>query len=682
MNQSHVLVNSTTSPVTTPSREECLALAHDLNKLDTFYNSLGGILGYQLKSLNLISGENKSINEDTEYLMPTFLDLSKDGDDVREAVISGINAVPHLAEVYALGGSGDRLGLQCPESGDQLPSAMLPYCGRSMLDSMIRDLQARESLYFKLTGCQCTTPIVIMTSDAKDNDQRIKTMLASMDWYGRGKDSFFLFKQPLVPLIDTKTGNWLVSTPGKIVSRPGGHGVIWKLMLDEGVFDWLERKHVKACVVRQVSNPLAATDTTLFGLSGFGFSKNKSMGFASCERVVGASEGMNVIQHKTIKNDKDVHEYGITNIEYTEFERLGLVDVAIGRSSSKSCFPANTNILYVSLSTACKAVEKVIQNGGFGACLPGLIFNTKKSVTYRDEISGEMKECVAGRMECMMQNLADSLVDSFDSTISHSDHDLSTFMVCNTRRKVTSSAKKKYVPGGSIRQTPEGSFWDLMLNARDILTQCGMKLPKTVSLKEYLARGPGLIFLFNPSLGPLWSTIKQKIQNGSMSFGSELVLEIGEVKIESLSLSGSLFIISDNISGHLEAQSAAKTNDYSGNSSRLLYSSHVGRVELKNVRVKNKGIDWSYDGNVYWKHEVSRKELCLIHLNGCSEFEARDVTLTGNLNFNVPDGHRLELFNDSSNEDGFNTKLTKIESPTWRWEYKTSGNDVVLNYLQ
>jgi len=55
-----------------------------------------------------------------------------------------------------------------------------------------------------------------MTSDAKDNDARIREMLESNDWYGRGRDSFFLFKQPLVPLIDIETGLWLSSAPGEV----------------------------------------------------------------------------------------------------------------------------------------------------------------------------------------------------------------------------------------------------------------------------------------------------------------------------------------------------------------------------------------------------------------------------------------------------------------------------------
>ena len=311
--------------------------------------------------------------------------------------------------------------------------------------------------------------------------------------------------------------------------RPGGHGVIWKLMWDEGVFEWLKKRNRRAAIVRQVSNPMASTDATLFGLSGMGLSQNKAMGFASCERVVGASEGMNVVQHQRLAENGTltsrasgphptdlsvasgtgvVHAYGITNIEYTEFERVGLTDVAVHHNSSTSCFPANTNILYVALDTAKKAIEESIQVDGFGACLPGLflnmrfltvdieqmcmaglIFNTKKRVSYRDEMTGETKECLAGRMECMMQNLADSLVDRVHSKIdseSMTADSLSTFMVSNTRRKVTSSAKKKYKPGGSIRQTPEGSFWDLLHNAQDILHQCGMHVPEVSQYMPFM----------------------------------------------------------------------------------------------------------------------------------------------------------------------------------------------------
>jgi hypothetical protein len=39
--------------------------------------------------------------------------------------------------------------------------------------------------------------------------------------------------------------------------KPGGHGAIWKLMVDEGVFTWLRKTHGRtAAVVRQIRSVL------------------------------------------------------------------------------------------------------------------------------------------------------------------------------------------------------------------------------------------------------------------------------------------------------------------------------------------------------------------------------------------------------------------------------------------
>lgn len=74
LDQSHVLVNMTASPVSIPSRNMCLALAHDLLKLNKVYNSLGRIQSYRWKALDLLTNAEDSTNKDIEYLMQTFLD--------------------------------------------------------------------------------------------------------------------------------------------------------------------------------------------------------------------------------------------------------------------------------------------------------------------------------------------------------------------------------------------------------------------------------------------------------------------------------------------------------------------------------------------------------------------------------------------------------------------------------
>ena len=167
-----------------------------LARVEDFYDSIGGLVGYQAQCLELIgqqqaegvracaasSGDSLSLSssEDwppgmlaaataggpsgdagrsaagpppqhqpattTEFLVPAGLDLAspEQAGEAAAAVAAGIAALPHLAEVYPLGGAGDRLGLRCDVSGEALPTAVLQYCGRSLLENLVRDLQVRQ----------------------------------------------------------------------------------------------------------------------------------------------------------------------------------------------------------------------------------------------------------------------------------------------------------------------------------------------------------------------------------------------------------------------------------------------------------------------------------------------------------------------------------------------------------
>ena len=61
-----------------------------------------------------------------------------------------------------------------------------------------------------------------------------------------------LFQQPLVPMVSGADGRWLLTGPLQPLMKPGGHGVIWKLMLDSGVFGWLGAQGRSAAIVRQI----------------------------------------------------------------------------------------------------------------------------------------------------------------------------------------------------------------------------------------------------------------------------------------------------------------------------------------------------------------------------------------------------------------------------------------------
>lgn len=129
-----------------------------------------------------------------------------------------------------------------------------------------------------------------------------------------------------------------------------------------------------AATIRQISNPMAATDCTLLALAGTGHPSRRAFGFASCNRAVGASEGMNVLQRRRRAQSaagsgqaRVQYEYGVTNVEYTEFTRLGIEDKA-AEGGAESAFPANTNILYVGAFPACGSVQPLLLVFAFQVC--------------------------------------------------------------------------------------------------------------------------------------------------------------------------------------------------------------------------------------------------------------------------------------------------------------------------
>ena len=63
--------------------------------------------------------------------------------------------------------------------------------------------------------------------------------------------SFVNFR-PLVPAVSAEDGQWLVTRPFIPVCKPGGHGVIWKLAYDKGIFQWFRDHGRKGATVWQV----------------------------------------------------------------------------------------------------------------------------------------------------------------------------------------------------------------------------------------------------------------------------------------------------------------------------------------------------------------------------------------------------------------------------------------------
>ncbi|KAH9767199.1 UTP--glucose-1-phosphate uridylyltransferase 3 [Citrus sinensis] len=600
----------------------------DLNKLlktlaeiEQFYDCVGGIIGYQVEVLELLAQskferkttKSQHVHESMEcqFLeihVPSGLDLSQNTEYAAQAALWGIEGLPELGEIYPLGGSADRLGLVDHETGECLPAAMLPYCGRTLLEGLIRDLQ-------------CITPVAIMTSSAKNNHERITSLCERLRWFGRGQSSFQLFEQPLVPAVDAEDGQWLVMRPFAPVCKPGGHGAIWKLAHDKGIFKWFHDNGRKGATVRQVSNVVAATDLTLLALAG------------------------------------------------------------IGLHHGKADFPANTNILYVDLASAELVGSSENERSLPGMVLntkKPIVYMDNFGDTHSKCLCLFACSVPGGRLECTMQNIADNFLNTYSSRCYKGvEDDLDTFMVYNERRRVTSSAKKKRKHADmSLHQTPEGSFLDILRNAYDILSQCDIKLPEIEGNDKYIDDGPPYLILLHPALGLLWEVTRQKFKGGSVSKGSELQIEVAEFLWRNVQLDGSLIIVAENVMG--------STRIADNGESILQYGHRCGRCKLNNVKVLNKGIDWDCGDNTYWKHDVQWFEALKVILHGNAEFEASDVTLQGNHVFEVPDGHKLKITSGNSGLvvqlDPIEQNM--MDTGSWHWNYKINGSHIVLELVE
>lgn len=681
-------------------------LAERLAVIEQFYDTVGGVLGYQATALEQME---EAVASSTELALEYGCDASERNNSssffhqhsadavlsihvprgrnladepgvAKEATRWGIAALPHMAEIYPLGGAGDRLGLQHEETGESLPVALLNYDGRSLLECLVRDLEAREWLYFKLFGEQIQTPLAIMTSEVKRNHEHILQLCQSKNWFNRGRNNFVLFQQPLVPVCCLHNeGEWVLDAPLEPSVKPGGHGVLWKLMHDNGVLPWLQHtKGRTASIVRQISNPIAGTDSTLLCLAGVGIHENRNFGFVSCERKPGASEGVNVLVER--QNARGEYEYAVSNIEYTEFQRYGIVDEDAGSTfshfgngskSGVSRYPANTNVLFARL----QAIEAAVSGGDQHGALPGMLINLGSKAKARAH-DGTLTR--AGRLECSMQNIADVLTTRSSQRLTDDALDaLDTFLVYNRRQKVTSSAKRQREHGSTqLAQTPDGSFLDYLQNALEALQQGGWSVPRINTAEEYVREGPGTITVLHPALGPLWNVIAQKLRGGKLRRGSELRLDVAEADIEALDLDGSMRVEAECPLGQTEPTT-------SGENVLTFRSEYCAKIRVHNVHVVNEGVCWDVDSNCFWMDRLTRSECLRIRLFGNAELDAEGVRLEGDEQLDVPCGYRMVLRPSS---DGSSARTQWLEQlpcngteSSWWWVYEFDGDDIVLS---
>jgi len=555
-------------------KDDAAKLRSLINQLLSFEEEFPvGIVGYHRFVMHL--QKRTSSNKEISFLPPKGFELTD------SMVRDGLFAMDKVCEFYPMGGTADRLNNKDPETGEELPAAPLDFLGKPLLEGLLRDLRAREILFERVTGGAVEVPIVLMTSNEKGNHKAVKQLFEENAYFGRSRTRVKFIVQPSVPCLD-ENGYWCLADRGELLMKPGGHGAIWELARRSGIFKWLESMQIESIIARQINNPIGGTDSNLLSLLGHGTRAKKSFGFLSCERRVRASEGMLVLKNREGR-------VSLSNIEYCDFEKLGIQDVPKCEGSAYSLFPSNTNLLFVNLKALQWAVNKCPH--------PGPLLNFKNSECF----GGERK---VARLETTMQNIADVFETELDDLVN-----LQTFMLFSKREK-TISVVKNEVSEENIFDTPKSAYYDLLALNAQLLARCGF-VCHNVSMEAVDEMLPETIFLYHPALGPLYNLIEQKLCGGRLSYGSELILELADISISKLNLEGSMQVIGEEIEN--------------------------GSCVLEGVTVMNRGLKETKNSKL-WSGEIERQETLTISLGKGSSFTAKNITFYGSMEIAIPDG--------------------------------------------
>jgi hypothetical protein len=547
-------------------------LLRSLIPTELFYQEIGGLVGYYVKVLELYLEKKE---EGPLFSKPLGIDISASSPG--HLIYETIKALDKLGGVFPIGGAGDRLDFRHEETGASKSLAIYPFLGRSLLEALIRDVIALEFLGEKLTGRPHRIPLFFMTSAEKNNHEDVLRCLKEGHFFGKAEEDFCVMSQPLVPVIDQK-GRFVWLDRFNLSLKPGGHGAIWKIALDNKVFDWFEKKKISYLFLRQINNPICGLDYGFLAFLGEGILNKKAFGFSVCERVFKSEEGMVV---RIEEGDK----VSIGNIEYTDFKKRGVSDEPQKEGDLHSSFPANTNILFGNLQRIKEATSLNPH--------PGLLLNPKIEVE---------KGVMGGRLESAVQSIANEFKDNINTST------LSTYVVFNKRSKTISPIKKRFI--GSILETPIGALYDTLFSAYDLFkNHLQMEIRELVERKKFPFLPVPFFILYHPALGPLYEVIAQKIKGGKIGFGAQLILEIAELEMNLLEIKGSMRILSQTLSG---------------------------KCYMNRCKVFNKGVQ-SLNAFELLTGEIKTIESFDLKIEGCGEFFAEGVVFQGGFEVFVRD---------------------------------------------
>ena len=114
--------------------------------------------------------------------------------------------------VIVVGGQGTRLGFDQPKGMFSIG----PVSGRTLFQFFVDRLLAVNEKY------GCCIPLYIMTSEA--TDEQTRDYFRENDNLGLQPDDLHIFKQGVMPAVDSVNGKLLMDSTSSIALSPDGHG--------------------------------------------------------------------------------------------------------------------------------------------------------------------------------------------------------------------------------------------------------------------------------------------------------------------------------------------------------------------------------------------------------------------------------------------------------------------------
>eukprot|EP00555_Chaetoceros_dichaeta_P005090 CAMPEP_0198263396 /NCGR_PEP_ID=MMETSP1447-20131203/11721_1 /TAXON_ID=420782 /ORGANISM="Chaetoceros dichaeta, Strain CCMP1751" /LENGTH=782 /DNA_ID=CAMNT_0043951957 /DNA_START=101 /DNA_END=2449 /DNA_ORIENTATION=+ len=522
-------------------------LTEQLADLDTSYP--GGLAAYITKAKSLLKESAEGSNPFADYSASipsgeylSYDDNNKDDDTndggmtFAQAEQKGITGIAHVAFVLVAGGLGERLGY----SGIKLSLETNLCTNTSYLELYVKYILAMQHMARRqrssddTTDTEITIPLVIMTSG--DTDPMTRTLLADNNNFGMAPDQIHIVCQDKVPALRDSNAGLALSSSSRwsVETKPHGHGDVHHLLYREGFIDRWEGEGRKHVVFLQDTNALVIN--SVLPTLGVSIGKGFHMNSICIPRLAGEAAGaITRLEHNT-----DPTKNLVINVEYNQLDPLlksqgdRKGDVA-DPTTGYSPYPGNANNIILELG----AYARTLRGEDQGVVVE--FVNPK----YKDETRTEFKKPT--RLECMMQDIPKLFQKEMgrDALIGFTTFD--RWFTFSPAKNSLESGIEDVKKGSTAPSTLSSAESDKYIQNQRKLQHAGVKLPITTTQEDLVTVGgipitPGPRVVLLPAFGITQEEVVRKIQGGSITERSSLVLEGQGLTIHNLTLDGALSI--------------------------------------------------------------------------------------------------------------------------------------------